>query len=82
MKIREFSTDVVSYNTEYSQNAFGNRSGNRGRKLGVYRCKSCRTEIKMWLDYGRLPVCLTCLKETEWEYLHNNLDDITQPGHL
>ena len=50
MKIREFSTDVVSYNTEYSQNAFGNRSGNRGRKLGVYRCKSCRTEIKMWLD--------------------------------
>ena len=82
MKIKEFCSDVFSFHTEYSQNAFGNKSGNRARKLGVYRCINCKTEIKLWLDYGRLPVCVACGKETEWEYLYNNLDDISQPGHL
>ena len=57
---------VVEYDTEYSQNAFGNKSGNRARKRGVYECTTCGEKTTVWADYARLPVCLKCQEKVEW----------------
>ena len=73
--------DVVEYNTEYAQNAFGLKSGNRARKTGIYKCKTCGEEVTIWSDHNRLPVCLTCEKKVDWEYLHPNVEDVSQAGH-
>lgn len=72
---------VIEYDTEYSQNSFGNRTGNRVRKKGIYRCYSCGEEAIIWLDYGRLPGCPTCRKEVEWEYQHSKIEDVYQTRH-
>lgn len=72
--------DVVKYGTQFSQNAFGSKTGNRAKKIGVYKCKSCEEEMTIWLDFGRLPICDTCQKAVEWEYLHSGIDDVSQAG--
>ena len=73
--------DVLKYDTEYSQNAFGNKTGNRAKKIGVYKCKTCGEETTIWLDAGRLPMCLTCQTGVEWEYQHSQIEDVSQAGH-
>ena len=76
----KYMNEVLKYNTEYAQNAFGFKTGNRAKKLGVYKCKTCGAEMTMWLDYGRLPICLVCQSPVEWEYLHSEIDDVSQAG--
>lgn len=56
----------IEYDTEYGQNAFGLKTGNRTRRKGIYRCRSCGAEVTIWLDYGRLPACFQCRREVEW----------------
>lgn len=72
---------VIEYDTEYSQNSFGKRTGNRVCKKGIYRCHSCGEEVIIWLDYGRLPSCSTCREEVEWEYQHSKIEDADQTLH-
>lgn len=72
--------DVVKYNTEYAQNAFGFKTGNRAKVMGIYKCKNCGEEITIWSDHGRLPVCMTCEDKVEWEFLHGEVDDVSQAG--
>lgn len=72
--------EMVKYITEFGQNEFGFKAGNRAKKIGIYKCKTCGEEITMWLDHGRLPVCSQCQQEVEWEYLHSEVDDVSQAG--
>lgn len=59
--------EVIEYHTEYSQNAFGTKTGNRAQSKGIFRCSSCGATVTVWSDYGRLPACLRCKTKVEWE---------------
>ena len=72
---------VLECEVDYGQNTFGTRTGNRARKLGIYKCRSCGKETTLWLDYGRLPVCGTCNKDVEWEFVCAEVNDVSQAGH-
>ncbi len=72
---------VLEYRTEYSQNAFGLKTGNRAQKKGIYRCRTCGNTMTLWLDYGRLPICATCRKGVEWEFRPAKIEDVSQAGH-
>lgn len=72
--------ETVRYVTEFGQNEFGYKTGNRAKKIGVYRCRSCGEESTIWLDHGRLPTCHKCQKPVVWEYLHSKIDDVSQAG--
>lgn len=71
---------VLKYNTEFSQKAFGNKTGNRARKRGIYRCKSCGDEITIWLDRARLPSCPTCQEPVQWERKQPQVTILGKPG--